>query len=184
MNYCSGTFMSDASGHPAIADGSAAVLAASKAYIPHASSWIAGGAIVVAFAISVSTAPAIIRDFLEFQTGTRLLAFAIAAFFLVVIGCQWQMALNLKATRFGKPMQLVTSGAFNFTRNPIYLAFLLPIAAFAWHSPIAAMVAGICYVVAIDRFVIRGEERQLAVIFGADYDRYCRRVPRWLVARD
>jgi len=35
-------------------------------------------------------------------------------------------------------------------------------------------------ILALDRLVIRREERYLLDAFGADYDAYCRRVRRWL----
>jgi protein-S-isoprenylcysteine O-methyltransferase Ste14 len=73
-----------------------------------------------------------------------------------------------------KPHQasaLVTDGFFAWSRNPIYVADALALLAFA------LLVLFIAYV---DRFQIRPEERALRARFGADYERYCAKVRRWL----
>jgi protein-S-isoprenylcysteine O-methyltransferase Ste14 len=77
--------------------------------------------------------------------------------------------------------RLVTTGIYRFTRNPMYLGTLLALLALAasWSDPIAAIVA-LSYVVYIDRFQIRPEERVLRERFGAEYDGYAHAVRRWV----
>jgi protein-S-isoprenylcysteine O-methyltransferase Ste14 len=76
---------------------------------------------------------------------------------------------------------LITRGVFRFSRNPIYLADALLLAALAlwlgnaWNFALVA-----AFVVYIDRFQIRPEERTLTQLFGAAYTEYCARVRRWL----
>lgn len=76
---------------------------------------------------------------------------------------------------------LVTRGPFRFTRNPIYLAYILTLVgcgfltADAWFF-IAAIAAA-----AVMTFVsVRREEMLLLARFGSEFERYCRRTPRWL----
>jgi protein-S-isoprenylcysteine O-methyltransferase Ste14 len=75
----------------------------------------------------------------------------------------------------------VTSGPFRLSRNPLYVSLVATLAAFgilldsAWHLPAAALLA-----LALDRFVVREEERRLGELFGEAYAEYRARVRRWL----
>lgn len=105
---------------------------------------------------------------------------AYALFIASVLAIQHYMHLKLTATTFGQPQQLVTSGIFQISRNPIYVAFFLPIAALALFSPLASLVSLGFYVTAMTLTVIRREERDLQAAFGYTFTAYAARVPRWL----
>ena len=80
-----------------------------------------------------------------------------------------------------RPASLVTSGVFAWTRNPIYLAMLLVVLAIAMMTNGAWFVlAAVALCIALDRVVIRSEERMIGEAFGAEYDHYKRRVRRWV----
>jgi protein-S-isoprenylcysteine O-methyltransferase Ste14 len=77
--------------------------------------------------------------------------------------------------------QLVTSGPYRFTRNPMYLgltcgyfgvAVLLNL---AWPIVVLPLV-----LIVLTLAVINLEERHLREAFGEDYNAYCRRVRRWI----
>lgn len=76
---------------------------------------------------------------------------------------------------------LVTDGPFSFTRNPIYLANVMMIAAIGlvsgivWFLPMA-LVAGI----ATQKLAIEREEKHLDARFGKRYRDYVKRVRRWI----
>jgi protein-S-isoprenylcysteine O-methyltransferase Ste14 len=76
---------------------------------------------------------------------------------------------------------LVTGGVFRYTRNPMYVGFLLALLAWAVFlaNPIA-VVWVVVYVLYITRFQIVPEERVLASLFGAEYEAYKGRVRRWV----
>ncbi len=78
------------------------------------------------------------------------------------------------------PAVLVTSGPYALTRNPMYAGHLLFTAglAIATCSPLAALLLAERWI----RFErrIRIDERRLAQRFGAHFDAYRERVPRWL----
>lgn len=74
---------------------------------------------------------------------------------------------------------LVVSGPYQFTRNPIYLGFLLAQAGIGlwsgwWLATVLVPVSGW----ALTRFVIRREEQWLSGLF-PHYVDYCDRVRRW-----
>lgn len=76
---------------------------------------------------------------------------------------------------------LVTTGPHALTRNPMYLglAGLLAAHALALRSVAAALpVAG--FLLALDRGQVAAEEIALLARFGAEYEAYRSRVPRWL----
>lgn len=112
--------------------------------------------------------------------GLLLVAGAIGLFFVLVLLIQRHMRLSLLANTFGEPQQLVTSGWFRYSRNPIYVAFLIPLASIAFYSTAAAIAATAVYLLTMTAFVIRREEEVLQRAFGETYTDYMQRTPRWL----
>ena len=76
---------------------------------------------------------------------------------------------------------LVTSGVFRWTRNPMYLAMLLVLLAWACIvSNWAALAMLPLFVAYLNRFQIAPEERALQARFGTEFESYRRKVRRWL----
>ncbi|MEO3677833.1 isoprenylcysteine carboxylmethyltransferase family protein [Rheinheimera sp. FR7-31] len=76
---------------------------------------------------------------------------------------------------------LVIRGIYRYSRNPMYVGFLLLLAALACFLMNAAAFALLpVFVLYINRFQIAPEERFLLQKFGADYQAYCENVRRWL----
>ena len=76
---------------------------------------------------------------------------------------------------------LVTGGIYRFTRNPMYVSLLFILVAWAiFLSSAWALVGPVAFVLYINRFQIKPEERALAAMFGAAYAEYKGRVRRWL----
>jgi protein-S-isoprenylcysteine O-methyltransferase Ste14 len=76
---------------------------------------------------------------------------------------------------------LVTRGLYRWTRNPMYLAMLIVL--LAWAIFVANWLAFLglpLFMFYINRFQIRPEERVLRQRFGTQFDDYCGRVRRWL----
>ena len=76
---------------------------------------------------------------------------------------------------------LVTTGIFRWTRNPMYLG--LAAALVGWAAFLSAawpLLGPALFVLYVNRFQIRPEERVLTELFGAEYTNYTRRVRRWL----
>ncbi len=76
---------------------------------------------------------------------------------------------------------IVTTGVYQFTRNPIYFGFLLILiglplnSGFYWGFPLAPF-----FIVTMNRLVIEREESYLEKKFGGVYSGYKSRVRRWL----
>jgi len=109
---------------------------------------------------------------------------------LVVIGVLFgfsAMGLFRRAHTTANPMKpetassLVTNGVFRLSRNPMYVSLVFYLAAWCvhlsnWVSPLLLPV----FVLYIDRFQIKPEERALTQLYGPDYAAYRARVRRWL----
>jgi protein-S-isoprenylcysteine O-methyltransferase Ste14 len=77
--------------------------------------------------------------------------------------------------------RLVTGGIYRYSRNPMYLALLLALAAWGlWLGNAWSLLVLPAFVLAINRLQIEPEERALMALFGEEYLAYQRTVRRWL----
>lgn len=77
--------------------------------------------------------------------------------------------------------QLVVSGVYHRTRNPMYLGMLLLLLGWAaWLAHPLALVLAATFVPVMNRLQIRPEERILAATFGPAFTAYQSSVRRWL----
>jgi protein-S-isoprenylcysteine O-methyltransferase Ste14 len=75
---------------------------------------------------------------------------------------------------------LVTSGAFAYSRNPMYLGLALILAGWAfWLGALTPWLVLPLFTSAITTLQILPEEAALARLFGADFAAYRRRTDRW-----
>ena len=83
-----------------------------------------------------------------------------------------------------KPSQassLVCSGIYQFSRNPMYLGMALFLSAWAVYLSSALIWLGpIGFILYMNQYQIKPEERALALLFGKAYTEYQSRVRRWL----
>ncbi|MBZ9613176.1 methyltransferase family protein [Rheinheimera maricola] len=76
---------------------------------------------------------------------------------------------------------LVIRGIYRYSRNPMYLGFLLLLTAWAFYLSSAAALALLpLFVWYMNRFQIAPEERHLLQKFGNEYQAYTQQVRRWL----
>jgi protein-S-isoprenylcysteine O-methyltransferase Ste14 len=97
----------------------------------------------------------------------------------------WCLLLFLRARTSPLPFRpsaaLVASGAYRWTRNPMYLAMLLVyLGAALLFDLFWALLLAPVVVLLMNRLVIAKEERYLDARFGDEYRRYRARVRRWI----
>lgn len=81
----------------------------------------------------------------------------------------------------GTASSLVVSGIYRWTRNPMYLGFLLSLTGWAvFLSNIMAFIILPVFVLYLNHLQIRPEERALASVFGNEFTAYQSKVRRWL----
>lgn len=80
-----------------------------------------------------------------------------------------------------KASTLVTTGIYQFTRNPMYVGLVCFLIAWAaWLGSFYSLVFIVVFILYMNRFQIKPEERALAKLFGQAYQDYCQKVRRWL----
>ncbi|MFV0526216.1 MAG: methyltransferase family protein [Acidimicrobiales bacterium] len=91
---------------------------------------------------------------------------------------------NTNVHTFRDPDKLVDTGAFAWSRNPMYLGFATALSGVAVVvGGLSAWVAPIVFVIAADRWYIPFEEHRMAECFGSGYDRYRQGTRRWIGRR-
>lgn len=76
---------------------------------------------------------------------------------------------------------VVTTGIYRFTRNPMYLGFLVALIALAvFLGNLISALMPLVFVFYMNRFQIAPEERALRVRFGDSYEAYLNSVRRWI----
>ena len=80
-----------------------------------------------------------------------------------------------------KVSSMVTSGIYQYSRNPMYLGLVLILLGWALYlSHLLAFVLVQIFIVYIARFQIQPEESVLTKKFGQAYQNYCAKVRRWI----
>ncbi|WP_045452817.1 isoprenylcysteine carboxylmethyltransferase family protein [Psychrobacter sp. JCM 18903] len=76
---------------------------------------------------------------------------------------------------------LVTSGVYQYSRNPMYVGLVLILLGWAFYlSHFLAFVLLPIFILYITRFQIQPEERMMAQKFGKTYQDYLNKVRRWI----
>jgi len=119
------------------------------------------------------------------QIGPPARALGAMVIFLALVLLGWALLVMVKAGNDPRPDKpdaaLVQAGPFRFSRNPVYLGFLLAAAGLAlmWGTLWGWVAVAVLHAL-LDRLVIAKEEAYLGMRFGAAYEAYRGRVRRWV----
>jgi protein-S-isoprenylcysteine O-methyltransferase Ste14 len=79
------------------------------------------------------------------------------------------------------PKELVISGLYRYVRNPMYVGVLLiQVGHIVWFGTLAQGIYWFFLCIGFNLFIRANEEPHLRRTFGAAYEEYCRKVPRWI----
>lgn len=108
-------------------------------------------------------------------------ALVVAAMVLIVWAIAVMRRFNTTVNPYGKSTAIVSDAPFSFTRNPIYLGFVLAYVGIAifYRSWLPFTVLPILLWI-MHAGVITREEQYLEGVFGEPYTSYKSRVRRWL----
>ncbi len=105
--------------------------------------------------------------------------------FAVAVRCIWDFGRTGRGTPapMAPPQRLVVAGFYRFVRNPMYTGFFV-----GWfglwiifgRANLTALLTAAAMILTVVLFVRLYEEPTLRQKFGADYEEYCRNVPRWV----
>ncbi|MFZ7316375.1 methyltransferase family protein [Avibacterium avium] len=103
---------------------------------------------------------------------------------LIAICSLWQFhqaKTTISPLSVEKTSQLITTGIYAFSRNPMYLSlWLILLSWFLWLGNGLAILGLIFFVLIMNQFQIKQEEQVLLRLFGKDYQQYCQQVRRWI----
>lgn len=130
---------------------------------------VAGAAPALAFAFPGQLVAALLMVF----AGALVAAAGVAAF--------RRVRTTVDPRDPGKSTELVATGIYRASRNPMYAGFLLALAGWGvFLGNVLALAALPLFVAAMNRLQIAPEERALRARFGESFARYERSVRRWL----
>jgi protein-S-isoprenylcysteine O-methyltransferase Ste14 len=107
----------------------------------------------------------------------------VAAGVAIYAWCLWDFATFGRGTPapIDAPKKLVVRGLYRYTRNPMYVGVLTTVLGWALAYRVAALVPyAVLLAVCFHSFIVGYEEPHLRRTFGAEYDAYRGRVPRWV----
>ncbi len=101
---------------------------------------------------------------------------------LAIVGKKLFIKLKTNIMTFDDPDKLITQGVFKYSRNPMYLGFVIALTGFAilFGLSYSSLALVVIFVVITDRWYIAFEERKMHEKFSCDYQRYCEQVRRWI----
>src|SRR5688500_13329734 len=102
---------------------------------------------------------------------------------LIIIWCSVDFVRKGRGTpaHADPPRQLVVTGLYRYVRNPIYVgALLVQLGYVIWSGSRIMLVYLLFFFLAYYILVLLIEEPILRNTFGAVYEDYCQRVPRWI----
>jgi protein-S-isoprenylcysteine O-methyltransferase Ste14 len=117
-------------------------------------------------------------NLIETAIGILMLVTAIS---IIAIARQQFIAHGTHPNPYRPTKALVEVGLFRFSRNPIYIAFLLFVLSFALlANSLWFLIAALVLLFILHFGVVKREETYLRTKFGSSYEQYCSRVRRWI----
>jgi len=116
----------------------------------------------------------------SFEIGIGAACF-VAAVAIVFVARRQMIAVGTHPNPYRHTMAITATGVYRFSRNPIYIAFLLVLVGFAFcANSWWFVVADGLFFLLLQFGVVRQEERYLTGKFGETYLTYCSQVRRWI----
>jgi protein-S-isoprenylcysteine O-methyltransferase Ste14 len=101
----------------------------------------------------------------------------------IVLRCFWDFTFKGRGTPapIDPPKELVITGLYRYVRNPIYVGALsIFLGHFLWFGYRSLLLYTVLALIGVHTFIVLYEEPTLKRKFGAAYEDYRTRVPRWI----
>lgn len=102
---------------------------------------------------------------------------------LIVLWSFWSFTFRGRGTPLplDPPKELVATGPYRYVRNPIYVGVVLIfLGHFLWFEYWSLLLYTVLSFIGVHAFIVFYEEPTLKRKFGATYEEYLKRVPRWI----
>lgn len=123
-------------------------------------------------------------EYLVHETGLPVIEVGIAmvaGLLLLALARLQFVHADAQINTFSTPRNLVTEGLFRFSRNPMYLGFILVLTAGALAvNTWCAFAAPLIFFLAANYWYVPAEEKSAAAAFGEPYLEYRKRTRRWI----
>jgi protein-S-isoprenylcysteine O-methyltransferase Ste14 len=134
--------------------------------------------IVAIIALDALVSVSVLEDAMALWLGVGLLIFSLG---VTVSAARLFSKAGTGIVPFSESTSLVISGAYRYTRNPMYLGMFLCLVSVSLivNNLLGLLVLLVFFRIIRDRFVIK-EEAQMEETFGADYLAFKQKVRRWI----
>lgn len=139
--------------------------------------------VVIIAGLMLLTAPLFPQvSFSPLPTWIALIIVGLGILFPVIAALNFRrVATTVHPNHPDQTSQLVTTGVYRITRNPMYLGFALMLLAWGLYLGNMAALFGLpVFMFYMNQFQIKPEERVLKQKFGQQYKAYLNRTHRWL----
>lgn len=118
---------------------------------------------------------------LQFPFNLFGLPFAFTGVLISVMGSNQFVRRKTTVMTFDIPDEFVTDGLYQYSRNPMYLGFvLLMIGVLILLGSLSPVIVVIAYLIILDRYYIHFEELVMERKFGVLYLEYKKHVRKWI----
>ena len=134
--------------------------------------------IVAIIALDALVSVSVLEDAMALWLGVGLLIFSLG---VTASAARLFSKAGTGIVPFSESTSLVISGAYRYTRNPMYLGMFLCLVSVSLivNNLLGLLVLLVFFRIIRDRFVIK-EEAQMEETFGADYLAFKQKVRRWI----
>jgi protein-S-isoprenylcysteine O-methyltransferase Ste14 len=122
-----------------------------------------------------------IAQFITFPARLLGLLPLLAGLGISVLGSNKFEEVGTNVKTFDNPDVLITDGLYRFSRNPMYLGFVIALlGVFMLLGSLSTLVVVLGFFVITDRWYIQFEERAMDRVFGEAFHKYKKQTRRWL----
>lgn len=138
--------------------------------------------IICCFAIYVADSWALFQFSLPFPWLFFIFCFVASGYFGLSGILEFKKAkTTVHPVHIHKTATVVDSGVYRLTRNPMYLALLLLLLGYGYlQQNLLSLFVSVLFVLYMNRFQIQPEEIHMQQKFTTEYDRYKKKVRRWI----
>lgn len=122
------------------------------------------------------------EHFIHYPFNLAGLIFLLGGLIIAQASKKMFIKLGTNVNTFENPDMLVKKGLFKFTRNPMYLGFVIALIGMAllYQGAISSFLLVLLFAVITDRWYIKFEEKKMLEQFGDEYIEYCGETRRWI----
>lgn len=123
-----------------------------------------------------------LKHYILFPYNLLGILFLISGIYLAQSSKNLFLKKETNVNTFDKPNKFITEGFYKYSRNPMYLGFVIALLGISilYQGSISSILGLILFIVIVDRWYIKFEENLMFDKFGDDYVKYCKKTKKWI----